>query len=104
MNAEVKKLWVDDLRAHPELQGKMYMKTPDGKFCCLGRLCQLAIDNGVAFQWEYMEKLNTGILPRVVAEWAEIESRPAINGHMLENFNDCGNTFVKIADMIEANL
>jgi hypothetical protein len=35
------KAWVADLRAHPELQGQEYLKTKEGKFCCLGRLCEV---------------------------------------------------------------
>ena len=56
MNAEVKKLWIDDLRAHPELQGRERMKSGDGtQFCCLGRLCELALIAGVELPEWYIE-------------------------------------------------
>lgn len=34
-------LWIEDLRTHPELQGKDCLYA-DELYCCLGRLCSLA--------------------------------------------------------------
>ncbi len=46
MNAEIKKLWIEDLRAHPDMQGRGKLMI-NGKSCCLGRLCLLAVDAGI---------------------------------------------------------
>ncbi len=35
------KAWVADLRANPHLQGQDYLQSRAGKFCCLGRLCEV---------------------------------------------------------------
>ena len=114
MNAEVKKLWIDDLRAHPELQGRGTMMDAYGamkeyqRFCCLGRLCQLAVDAG-EFSWSYFRENNlslvTGYLPAPVVAWAGLDDRrPEAEGVTLENHNDNGKSFPQIADLIERYL
>lgn len=49
-----------------------------GGYCCLGVLTEVAIANGLQLAaeynpaagcWEYEDDLNTGVLPRKVADW-----------------------------------
>lgn len=41
MNPEVKDKWLTALRSGKYEQGKQRLQTADGKFCCLGVLCDL---------------------------------------------------------------
>lgn len=133
MNAEVRRLWVEDLRANPDKQGKGYltrMDTVNGvsveRDCCLGRLCKLAIAAGVkvptvitvkdpAFQdykvIKYGVDLNYTSLPREVMDWAGLDSDnpllPSLSLLMPRScsvVNDEGNTFPEIAAAIEGDL
>lgn len=100
MDAEVKRLWVADLRANPESQGTGMLDYIDDdgkrKQCCLGRLCLLAVAAGVIpapelhndiyryldYVWENdnatslvpagEEFIQTSGLPGKVAEWAKV--------------------------------
>lgn len=47
MNPGVKALWLDALRGDDYTQGQAQLATPEGEFCCLGVLCDLAVKNGV---------------------------------------------------------
>jgi len=46
MKLEVKKLWIEALRSGKYEQGRGALNK-DGKFCCLGVLCDLAVKAGV---------------------------------------------------------
>jgi hypothetical protein len=125
MNQEIKKLWVEDLRANVALQGKGTLCSIDSdgnrRYCCLGRLCELAIQHGVAVRAEdytlpvghdrhtlYDDKL--GVPPKSVLTWAGFESDQElmfmIDGakEYVSLYNDYGHDFNQIADLIEAHL
>ncbi len=106
MNPEVKQLWIEDLRAHPELQGCGSLLTPDGLYCCLGRLCVLAIEFGIIegplrHQWSGFYQGpwdNTRLLPDAVIEWSGV--RRDLEQTLAQN-NDSGSSFATIADDLE---
>lgn len=108
MNADVQKIWIEDLRAHPELQGVGELETADGKFCCLGRLCVLAVAAGVIEIDPLLERFSKfgqvpggGLLPIKVADWAGIDPNPSTGSRNMAYMNDVGETFLTIADSIE---
>lgn len=131
MNPQVKQLWVDALRSGDYSQGKGHLNK-DGKFCCLGVLCDLAVKAGVDvvitdedeesqhFVYQdadtFDELADTDeILTNNVANWAGMQAcdplvRVVLNGepdpslNHLSAVNDAGYSFVKIADLIEAQL
>lgn len=112
MNQDVKALWTEDLRANPELQGFGVLEYNE-KFCCLGRLCLLAIKNGVKVT-RVVSPIgvvsydnNDIALPQSVMDWAELDSvNPELptTDNNLANANDIRKTFAEIADMIDTYL
>ena len=116
MNAKIKKRWVADLRKNKKLQGVGYLRTEDDKFCCLGRLCELAVKAGVVKRhgnktkgYTYGENNMAGILPSEVMVWAEItKNDPAViyknNEEELSVLNDNKVSFLRIATLIEKQL
>lgn len=109
MKADIKSLWVNGLRSDRFRQGKgaLQVNTQDGpKHCCLGVLCMLAIEAGIAVSTEMR---GSGVLPTSVMEWAGLDTRdPYIEGATLAEHNDGisvrRHDFNEIADLIEANL
>lgn len=47
MNPRIKELWLEALRSGEYAQGKHELQTTNGKFCCLGVLCEIAVKEGV---------------------------------------------------------
>lgn len=120
MNPEVKALWVADLRANPDKQGRGVLSATDGKDCCLGRLCRLAVTAGIIptstestdFDRCFIYGEDKATLPESVMHWAglivpqgavvEIYGRKALLS--THNDNPLGVTFLQIADAIEDQL
>lgn len=122
MDATVKGKWVKALRSGKYAQGRYALNT-DGKFCCLGVLCEIArADEGLRLEVKNINEIviygdESSFLPRQVAEWAGIDSSGSIpdnfpvefvngKGHRdtaysLMALNDSGATFEDIADIIE---
>lgn len=127
MNEEIKTQWVQALRSGDYEQGKGVLQG-DGKFCCLGVLCDLAEKAGVIegenaqhsrTDYEIVRGYSDGyahsftqteILPMRVRDWAETDSSPTVTtdgGYRhssLAELNDEGSTFDEIADLIEIHL
>lgn len=117
MNEDVKRQWVSALRSGEYEQGYERLKG-DGRFCCLGVLCDLAVDAGVVDGWRKKKVadlvLNSigahgevDFLPREVQEWAGIdEKNPVVDdGETLTGLNDVeGLSFEEIANIIEEEL
>jgi hypothetical protein len=132
MNQGIKQQWIDALLSGKYQQGKGYLQN-EGKFCCLGVLCELAVnakiippatnseyndDNGGPLVYtnplDVWDVANTKILPRVVATWAGLEQQ---NPHVprqidhatgrtaqtMAELNDAGKTFEEIAMLINLN-
>lgn len=111
MNAEIKALWIADLRSGKHKQTTGLLQSRRG-FCCLGRLCELAVEAGVIPKpvsngpWEEYDGEGS-VLPNSVMKWAELETATAHYGvghpnkSRLSEDNDKGKTFAEIADIIE---
>ncbi len=88
MNPKVKKIWVKNLREHPERQGKNFLGQGT-KRCCLGELCDIAVVYGVIppptvvnGTYLYGAEGNEGTLPEEVIRWAELaDENPDISYH-----------------------
>lgn len=111
MNADVKALWVADLRANGDKQGRQAL-CRDGKYCCLGRLCELAVVAGVVERKSQSSSVGYGgeqlLPPPEVMKWAGFnEDTPVIIRGVPQSLywhNDAGRTFAEIANAIEAQL
>ncbi|SRR6266851_385778 len=102
MNADIKEKWVAALRSGKYQQTREGYLQKDGRFCCLGVLCDLldpakwATEHGDT-RWDG----NISMLPGHVSE------RTAIAAHIpseLITMNDTDQSFAEIADWIETNL
>ena len=129
LKKSVKKDWVKALRSGDYKQGKAFLHR-DGKFCCLGVLCELAASNiEVNIMKRNLHKndavtmydCNPSIPPLSVLGWAlsglkkdknkengEITNKLKvyIDGDYatLVTHNDVGKSFMKIADAIDTQL
>ncbi len=119
MNPEVKAAWTQALRSGEYIQGVGHL-VEDGKYCCLGVLCDLAVKAGIVTEQgghfttvtqddgSYDE--DNCYLPRSVQTWAGLNSRNpevTLNGlnRPLAALNDSrGVDFQGIADLIENRL
>ena len=113
MNERIKQKWIKRLRSDKYEQGEGKLKSND-KYCCLGVLCEIAVEEGIAEWREYNNKnyiissIDTNIsdtsLTRQLRGWAGIE---VDDGLMLIAHNDKtfdlepGFSFNEIAQLIE---
>lgn len=121
MKQEIAKIWIEALRSGDYTQGRRHLKRA-GRHCCLGVLCELAV------QAKVIDGLDRGgILPAEVREWAgmyQSDGTPrdftyhtddagkthykngfgAVGADHLASWNDKGATFAEIADAIEQNV
>lgn len=132
MNPEIKRRWVEALRSGQYQQG-LGALNKNGKFCCLGVLCELAVADGVIersahpasnLSYGYDElgsdldpldpeqRCEYAYLPDAVREWADLPSNNPqvnvptkyVNLRTLAGLNDGGFSFDYIADRIEESL
>jgi hypothetical protein len=121
VNQDIKSRWVAALRSGEFPQGGSALNK-NGKFCCLGVLCELAVHDGVIESLEWMKnsvgyrspgsigRVETGILPVDVTYWAGLAGGdPWVYGadgllHHLSIINDDGVPFTVIANLIEEQL
>lgn len=111
MKKEIAELWVEALRGGKYVQGQGALQRLDGRFCCLGVLCDLAITHGVKVEVVKLpNEINynglEGVLPEPVVNWAGMQS---VGGQLpdqpaLWSQNDAGKSFKEIAAVIEANV
>lgn len=121
MNQEIKKQWVEALRSGKYKQGKFKLKRND-QYCCLGVLCDI-VKGSLGKDWENIRDVGKGesfcnvttLLPWEVANLAQIDVNPYVEGVPLIKHNDSGEwnqggvtntakTFAEIADLIEKHL
>jgi len=118
MNKEIKKKWIDALLSGDYKQTQEYLRDDEG-YCCLGVLCDIFRKDHNEAQWVKSgcmfdffpggnKDYETVTLPRVVVEWAELDSidpdttEPKIgDSSSLANLNDKGYDFKKIVKVIE---
>lgn len=112
MKTEIKRAWVKALRSGTYKQGRQALKE-DGKYCCLGVLCDLHRKACKKKGWledEYDSNRSvyrgaTDYLPNVVASWAGLDyDDPVVDGKKLSERNDAGDSFNTIAKLIQDNL
>lgn len=128
MNADIKARWQQALRSGDYRQGVSRLRRrADGgdRFCCLGVLCELAVEAGVieapveseiGYRYGATGDLlgDAVYLPPAVAKWAGLSTNPAVEhvvGHeaggrmtrwsTLAKLNDSKTPFSTIADLIE---
>lgn len=112
MKHNIMEAWVEALRSGKYIQGQGRL-AEGNKHCCLGVLCELAVDAGVI---KKRQPDDAGIvyglhsiisLPASVMEWAGVHSTHGLltpaNGSpiILSNENDEGKDFGEIANLIE---
>lgn len=105
MKEEIKKLWVEALRSGKYQQGTGCLRS-GAKFCCLGVLCDLHLQETDG-EWalSHIYHGETALLPPLVCDWAGLQGiDPKLDGRFLSAFNDAGSTFPEIADLIEKHL
>lgn len=123
MNKRIKTKWLKALRSGDYKQGKNVLhsagKRGNHKFCCLGVLCDLYL-NEKKKDWteisddRYTKLFSSStkredyiVLPNNVKRWAGLkENNPSVNDgiNTLAGYNDNGYTFKQIADIIEKEL
>lgn len=128
MDPEKKRLWVEALRSGDYQQGKEALRSRDDNYCCLGVLCELAINAGHGC-WDIDEEdsnfkyvspdgnLSDDFPSVSVMDWAGFGLAPGAkcvvdplikkeDGALisLSNLNDGGSSFAEIADLIEVQL
>lgn len=117
------RIWIKDLRDHPELQGKGMLRTSDNKFCCLGRACEVyRLETGEGEWSEIVENVDEyeenklgfifytrsdkegKTLPRSVMYWFgfdEEDPKVGTSKYLSEYNDDVGMSFSEIANIIE---
>lgn len=118
MNPQVKEKWLAALRSGKYKQTTGALHNKNG-YCCLGVLCDLAIQESVVPMWarwgqafrirvddkHWESDYEAACLPPAVVEWAGLESpNPTVKGKSLAEANDSGIDFDRIADLIERGL
>lgn len=125
MNPEVKAKWVAALRSgnYDQAMGSLKIEVSDTQlYCCLGVLCELAVEAGVIPPGERHEDQpnkhsyyflgEDEFLPSEVMTWANLDSNNGIycpsddvwlNDQALTDLNDNGKSFNELADIIENN-
>lgn len=111
MNPEIKKLWVDALRSGDYAQGQGRLRSVSDKYCCLGVLCELAVQalvieppvvEDIHFD-SYLYASHSAHLPSVVGVWAGLDGSSDVAQELM-SLNDNGVGFPEIADQIEVEL
>lgn len=110
MDPVIKTKWQVALRSGKYQQTKKRLRGDTGH-CCLGVLCELAVQEGVIapavkYGFYYFDN-QFSLLPKSVMVWSGIDTDAANYGvltpddHALAHDNDSGKTFEEIADIIE---
>jgi hypothetical protein len=120
MDPGIRARWTAALRSGDIRQAREVLNDGEGRCCCLGVLCDLAVADGVIEpavydeveqSWVYLDG-EARILPLAVACWAGIAGQKAVDlanpvvmadgePAPLASLNDHGSTFAEIADLID---
>lgn len=129
LRPEVKAKWTAALRSGTYTQGVGQLRDSADNFCCLGVLCEIAVEEGVippakvssgwtnyAYGNPEAADIRTGVLPASVQSWAFEDFEPPLvaktnyedpflGDHHASNWNDDYDaTFHRIADLVETYL
>lgn len=118
MNPEIAQKWADALRSGEYNQGHDVLRGPDDTFCCLGVLCEIAVQDGVIPQPTFCESKyylydrSKSFLPNSVVTWAGLDDFSPLSNHTGDDgdekwsfvgLNDgLGMSFEEIADVVVA--
>lgn len=113
MDPDIKNEWIERLRSGTIPQTINRLGRADGSRCCLGVLCDIAVEHNVITVTTEHRDLplyddEDSVLPFRVMRWARLDTiDEGRNGHIeavdepLSSMNDTGMTFDQIADVIE---
>jgi hypothetical protein len=119
MKKDIKKRWLKALRSGEFKQGSGALRTTSDEFCCLGVLCELAVQDGVVEStpshgrdYLYGKGMHTAYPPPEVLEWAGLDTadhavavRTKDNPYRtLASLNDSGASFKEVAAVISQRL
>lgn len=113
MNKEIATRWTAALRSGRYEQGRGLLSA-NGKFCCLGVLCEIAVDDGIITKEEGDDYVDYGpegdglVLPSIVMKWAGMWSgtgaRPGTCSALTTLNDEEEWTFAQIADCIDEHV
>jgi len=108
VNQEVQKDWLEELRSGKYAKGKHHLKNIDGKFCCLGILCEIWKNKvqpekqwqpGLTALGQAYKMINSYSIPaKPILDWAGIDTNIAC---FLGKLNDDTETFEEVIAEIE---
>lgn len=117
MNQEIKSRWVTALRSGQYRQGRLALRNTSDEYCCLGVLCEIAVQENVIpepvrnmdlYRYGDADDSNSSYLPLSVQMWAGLTKNPVVTSGsddvLLADLNDAWKSFEEIADLIEENL
>lgn len=113
MNPEIAEKWALALESGKYTQGTGRLKAR-GNHCCLGVLCELALESGLPLEVEDSGEDggitrfddSADVLPGAVIEWADMKSAVGIydgDGELTDD-NDLDTTFPEIATIIREHV
>lgn len=118
MREDIRARWVDRLRNGGLEQGRGVLRNLKDEYCCLGVLCEIAVDDGVIppgykdisdGYFRYGEQADGGLLPIEIRHWSGIDSaNPRVEtgsgSYTLSSLNDTEQAnFTQIAMWIEGD-
>lgn len=120
MKTDIQALWTGALRSGDYTQGSGVLRTPSGDFCCLGVLCEIAVEAGVIPPAKKTEALDgtalgyhygteTGVLPEAVIKWSGLGDSEGTyemdDEELSERYGDFANrdSYYRKTSLINAN-
>jgi hypothetical protein len=116
MDREIAARWTAELRSGNYHQGTGRLRY-DGKYCCLGVLCDMYAKETDQGYWDAHNRFQTqantdgNYLPEEVQKWAGMKNNSGeftklgkTISDSLSDMNDEGAEFLEIADVIDANV
>lgn len=105
--------WLNALRSGEYKQGKGFLRSADGKFCCLGVAVNVmapstwlkTIDSYDSYSYRKFgqtDLITDEEFNRFIPKYIQNRLDFVVDADMLANLNDMGYTFTEIADIIES--
>ncbi len=108
MDQAAKAKWVAKLRSGDYVQGVGKLRSPENQYCCLGVLCEVAVEDGILplashilgdADLDYAYDGHSAFLPPAVSDAYKMDS----TSRLIEMNDDEKASFTEIADYIEKN-